>query len=220
MPSHYFVEAADFGSFARYVCALRENPLRVYSHELNKKQVLSSRRILSKSLFSIYSNVPKSGRYVSYNAKGGKEEFSVVSSTKSFAKYAPIVNLNSLPSTFIVNPKKIDEKFIPVHVEDLGSLARLTYDPELPDEWDLTLFLFPQKTKWIIGYITSIDLEDILYFFNYVILDKEPDKPFLQYSNADDKLPVFTDKFQHGLSYLPVVKLKEDHPIFGLNKKK
>lgn len=218
MPSHFFVEAADFGSFARYVCALRENTLRVYSHEMNKKQVLSSRRVLSKSLFSIFSVAPKSGRYVSYNAKGGKEEYSVVSSTKTFSQYAPIIHLNSLPSTFTINPKKIDEKFIPVHVEDLGSLARLTYDPEMPDELDLTLFAFPQKNKWIVGYITSLDLEDILYFFNYVILDKEPSKPFLQYSTNDDKTPIFTDKFQHGLSYLPVVKLKNGHPIFGLTK--
>lgn len=216
MPSHFFVEAADFGSFARYVCSLRENPLRVYCHKLNKKQVVSSRRILSKSLFSIYSTDTKNGRYVSYNAKGGREEFDIVNSTKSFAQYAPIINLHSLPSKFVINPKKIDEKFIPVHVEDLGSLARLTYDPELPDEIDLTLFLFPLKTKWIIGYITSMDLEDILHFFNYVELDNEPTKPFLQYSNSDDKTPVFTDKFQHGLSYLPVIKLKEAHPIFGL----
>ena len=218
MPSHFFVETADFGSFARYVCALRESPLRVYSHDLNKKRVLSSRKVLSKALFSIYTNSPKSGRYVLYNAKGGKEEFSVVNSTKSFAQYAPIVNLSSLPPKFIVNPKKVDGKFIPVHIEDLGSLARLTYDPESPDELDLTLFLFPQKTKWIIGYITSLDLEDILYFFNYVTLDKEPTKPFLQYSTNDDKTPVFTDKFQHGLSYLPVVKLKNGHPMFGLKK--
>ena len=218
MPSHFFVETDDFASFARYVCALRENPLRVYSHDLNKKRVLSSRKVLSKVLFSIYTNAPKSGRYISYNVKGGKEEASVVSSTKSFAQYSPIVHLSSLPSTFVINPKKINEKFIPVHVEDLGSLARLTYDPELPDEPDLTLFMFPQKTKWIIGYITSLDLEDILYFFYYVILDKEPSKPFLQYSTNDNKTPVFTDKFQHGLSYLPVVKLKESHAIFGLNK--
>ncbi len=218
MRSHFFVETADFGSFARYVCALRENPLRVYSHDLNKKRVLSSRKVLSKGLFSIYTSAPKSGRYISYNVKGGKEEASVVSSTKSFAQYAPIVHLSSLPSTFVINPKKITEKFIPVHVEDLGSLARLTYDPESPDELDLTLFMFPQKTKWIIGYITSLDLEDILYFFNYVVLDKEPSKSFLQYSTNDDKTPVFTDKFQHGLSYLPVVKLKDAHAIFGLNK--
>ena len=217
MPSHYFVETADFESFARYVCALKEHPLRVYSHNLHQKKVFSSRRILANSLFSIYTASTKNGRYISYNAKSGKEECNVVNSTKSFSQYAPIIHLTDLPSTFEINPKKIVDKFTPIHVDDLGSLARLTYDPELPDEPDLTLFMFPQKKKWIIGYVTSLDLEDILYFFNYVILDNEPAKPFLQYSTTDNKTPVFTDKFQHGLSYLPVVKLKDCHPIFGLN---
>ncbi len=217
MPNHYFIETADFESFARYVCALRENPMRVYSHNLNQKKVFSSRKTLANSLLSIYTSSSKSGRYISYNAKSGKEECNVVSSTKSFSQYAPIIHLQSLPKTFLINPKKIVDKFIPIHVEDLGSLARLTYDPELPDESELTLFMFPQKNKWIIGYITSIDLEDVVYFFNYVILDNEPAKPFLQYSTNDNKVPVFTDKFQHGLSYLPVVKLKNCHPIFGLN---
>lgn len=214
--SHYFVETADFESFARYVCALKENPLRVYSHDLNKKRVLSSRKILSKSLFSIYTVFPSTGRYISYNVKNGKEECSIVNSTKLFSQYAPIIHLSSIPTKFIINPKRIQDKFIPLKIEDLGSLARLTYDPELPDEPELTLFSFSQKTKWIIGYITSINLDNTLYFFNYVTLDTEPTKPFLQYSNNDDKTPIFTDKFQHGLSYLPVVKLKEAHPIFGL----
>ena len=217
MPSHYFIETADFDSFARYVCALRENPLRVYSHNFNQKKVLSSRKILSNALLSIYTESSKTGRYISYNAKGGKEECNVVNSTKAFSQYAPIINLSSLPKTFVINPKKIVDKFTPIHIEDLGSLARLTYDPELPDEPELALFTFPQKNKWIIGYVTSMDLEDVLYFFNYVILDKEPTKPFLQYSTTDNKVPVFTDRFQHGLSYLPVIKLKICHPIFGLN---
>lgn len=216
MSSQYFVETADFESFARYVCALKENPLRVYSHDLNKKKVLSSRRVLSKSLLSIYTVTPISGRYISYNVKNGKEECSIVNSTKLFSQYAPIIHLTALPTKIIVNSKKIQDKFTPLKIEDLGSLARLTYDPELPDEPDLTLFSFPQKTKWIIGYITSINLDNTLYFFNHVTLDSEPTKPFLQYSNNDDKVPVFTDRFQHGLSYLPVVKLKAGHPIFGL----
>lgn len=217
LPNQYFIETADFDSFARFVCAFRENTLRVYSHLLNKKKVLSSRRVLSNSLFSVYTDAPNSGRYVSYNAKSGKEECKVVNSTKSFSKYAPIIHLASLPSTFVINPKKIKDKFIPIQVEDLGSLARLTYDPELPDESDVNLFTFPQKEKWVIGYLTSLDLDETLYFFNYVILDKEPNKPFLQYSTNDDKTPVFSDQFQHGLSYLPVIKLKKIHPIFGLN---
>jgi hypothetical protein len=216
LPSQYFVEVADFACFARYVCSFRENPLRVYSHNFNGKKVLSSRRVLSKSLLSFYIDATKAGRYVSYSAKGGKEECDIVSSTKSFSIYAPIINLSSLPSSFIINPKKIEDKFKPIHIEDLGSLARLTYDPELPDDPDLTLVLFPKKQKWIIGYITSIDLEDVVYFFNYVILDKEPPTPFLCYSIQEAKEPVFADKFQHGYSYLPIIKLKQSHEIFGL----
>ena len=216
MLSHYFVETSDFDSFARYVCALRENSLRVYSHRLNGKNVLSSRRILSNSLLSFYTNAPNSGRYISYNAKGGKEDVSVVSSISAFSKYSPIINLNSLPKKFVINPKKIKDKFNPISIEDLGSLARLTYDPELSDEPDLTLFLFPLKRKWVIGHITKIDFNDTIYFFNYVTLDEDPSKPFLQYSTTDDKIPVFTDRFQHGLFYLPVIKLKKSHLIFGL----
>ncbi len=216
MPSQYFVEVDDFACFARYVCAIRENPLRVYSHNLNGKMVLSSRRILSNSLLSFYTLATKSGRYVSYSAKGGKEECDIVNSTKAFSSYAPIIHLSSLPSSFNIHPKKIEDKFKPIHVEDLGSLARLTYDPELPDEPDLTLFVFPYKQKWVIGYITKIDLEDVIYFFNYAVLDEEPSKPFLKYSLQETKEPIFTDKFQHGYSYLPIIKLKKGHEIFGL----
>ncbi|MFQ5573853.1 MAG: hypothetical protein ACE5EJ_06340 [Nitrosopumilaceae archaeon] len=217
MPAQYFVEVDDFACFARYVCSFRENPLRVYSHNLNGKMVLSSRRILSKSLLSFYTSTTKSGRYVSYSAKGGKEESGIVNSTKAFSTYAPIVHLNSLPSTFNTHPKKIEDKFKPIQVEDLGSLARLTYDPEAPDEPDLTLFLFPHKQKWIIGYITKIDLEDVVYFFNYVVMKEEPSKPFLRYSLQEAKEPIFTDRFQHGYSYLPIIKLKKEHQIFGLH---
>jgi len=156
------------------------------------------------------------GRYISYSVKGGKEEFGVVNSPKAISKYAPIVHLRSIPKIFEIDPKKIIDKFKTIQVDDLGSLARLTYDPEFPEEQDLTLYSFPHKKKWIIGYVTILDLEDIVYCFNYVSLDNEPTKPFLQYSLTEHKAPVFTNKFQHGYSYLPVIKLKSSHPIFGL----
>jgi hypothetical protein len=216
LPSHHFVEVADFACFARYVCFFRENPLRVYSHIFNGKKILSSRRVLSKSLLSFYTDTTKTGRYVSYSVRGGKEECDVVNSTKSFSTYAPIINISSLPSSFNMNPKKIDDKFKPIQIGDLGSLARLTYNPESPEEPDLTLVLFPKKKKWIIGYITSIDLDDTVYFFNYVKLDDEPASPFLRYSVQEAKEPLFTDKFQHGFSYLPIIKLKQSHEIFGI----
>ena len=216
MPEIHFVETASFSDFARYVCALREYPLRVYSYKLNGKIVLSSRQILSNSLFSFYIPTLKTGKYISYSEEEGKEHFAIINSTKAFAKYAPIIHLVSLPSNFTINPKHIKDKFNPIEVTDLGSLARLSYDPEFPDEPNVTLFLFPHKKKWVIGYITSIDFEDTVYFFNYVKLDKEPTKPFLQYSLQDDKDPVFIDSFRHGFRYLPVIKLKTCHKIFGL----
>ena len=216
LPSHCFVEVADFQNFAKYVCAFRENPLRVYSYDYKGEKVISSRRVLSNSLLSFYTKMPKMGRYVSYSVKGGQEECDIVNSTKSISQYGPIVHLSSLPKIFTINPKKITDKFKPIQVEDIGSIARLTYDPEFPDEPDLTLFLFPLKQKWIIGYITTLDLEKTIHIFNYTSLDKEPTKPFLQYSSPEHKPPEFTNKFRHGYSYLPVIKLKSNHPIFGL----
>ena len=217
MPEIHFVETASFLDFARYVCAFREYPLRVYSYKLNGKIVLSSRRILSNSLFSFYTTPPKTGRYISYSEEGGKERFAIINSTKTFAKYAPIIHLVSIPSNFTINPKQIKDKFKPIEVADLGSLARLTYNPEFPDAPDVTLFLFPHKKKWVIGYVTSIDFEDTVYFFNYVKLDKEPTKPFLHYSLQDDEDPIFTDSLRHGYRYLPVIKLKRYYKIFGFS---
>ena len=217
MPEIHFVETASFLDCARYVCAFREYPLRVYSSKLNGKLVLSSRRILSNSLFSFYVPTPKTGKYISYYEEKGKERFSIINSTKAHAKYAPIIHLVSLPSNLTINPKQIKDKFKPIEVVDLGSLARLTYNPEFPDEPDVTLFLFQHKKKWVIGYITSIDFEDTVYFFNYVKLDKEPTKPFLQYSLQNDRDSIFTDSFQHDYRYLPVIKLKRCHKIFGLS---
>ncbi|KAG2479174.1 MAG: hypothetical protein NPMRth3_1440002 [Nitrosopumilales archaeon] len=216
MKSQFFVEISDFESFARFVCALRENPLRVYSHDFKGEKVFSSRIVLSNSLLSFYTKAPKLGRYISYSVKGGREECVVANSTKAISKYAPIIHLSSIPKIFVIDPKKISDKFKTIQVEDLGSLARLTYDPEFPEEQDLTLYSFPHKKKWIIGYITELDLEETVHCFNYMSLENEPTKPFLQYSLSEQKTPVFTDKFQHGYSYLPVIKLKSSHPIFGL----
>ena len=220
LPSHCFVETADFESFVRYVCAFREYPLRVYSHYLHGQKVLSSRRVLSNTLLSFYTRSPKSGTYISYTKTGSKEQCAVVNSTTTLSNYAPIVHLNSLPSRFNLNPKKIKDRFKPIEVADFGSLARLTYNPELPDEPDLTLFSFSHKGKWVVGYITSVDMDYTVYFFNYVKLDNEPPKPFLQYVASDVKEPQFTDKFQHGYTYLPIIKLKESHLIFGLSSAK
>lgn len=215
MASQYFIQVASFADFARFVCAFRENPLRVYMHKLKGKQVFSSGINLADSVLSFYTPIPKDGRYILYDPKGGREHVDVVKSTKIVSNYAPIIRLKSLPYPQKTTMRDKD-KLQPIEIEDLGSLARLTYDPEFPEAPNLTLYSFPHKKNWIIGYVTTIELEETVGCFNYLILDQAPTKPFLKYAGHSGTSPEFSDKFQHGYPYLPVIKLQESHPIFGL----
>jgi hypothetical protein len=176
--------------------------------------VLSSRIVLSKSIIAFYTDY-ENGRYIEYDPRGGKETARVVSSIQSTSDHAPIVHLESLPFP-IKQYKKILDKFKTSKVQDLGNLARLTYDPEWPDDPKVTLLCFPKGKKWIVGYMTEIELLETVYCFYYVVIDKEPDKPFIKYSGHKGVPAQFTDIFQHGFPYLPVVKLKKEHLIFGL----
>ncbi len=216
MHNQCFIEVADFKNLARYVCAFRENSLRVYLHDLNGCMVFSAELALANTLLSFYTPTTKKGRYVSYELKGGKEHCDVVNSTKTISHYAPIIHLESLPSKIKIKTENLEDQFTPIKTGSLGSLVRIAFssDPDVPD---LTLFLFEHKKKWIIGQISSIDFDDPVYCFNYVTLDSEPTKPFLRYSSQDGKEPKFTDKFEHGYSYLAVIKLKHSYSIFGLN---
>ena len=217
LPTQHFVKVATFQDFARYVCAFREYPLRVYSHDFKGQKVFSSGMTLSNSVLLFYTPFTKEGAYISYSTRGGHEHYDIVNTTRIISNYAPIIHLESLPSPFKTSSRDIEDKFWPIHVKDLASLARLTYDPEYPDEPKLTLFLFPHKNKWVIGFVSSIDTDDVVYCFNYVTLDKEPTKSFLKYTSHTGSEPKFTDKFEHGYPYLPVVKLVESHPIFGIH---
>ena len=191
--------------------------MRVYAHKLRDKMVLSSRLVLSNSILAFYTDY-ENGRYVEYDLRNGKEIARVVDSIKSSSsKHAPIVHLDSLPFP-TKSYKKISDKFKTSKVKDLGSLARLTYDPEWPDNPKVTLLCFPMGKKWIIGYMSTIELDETVYCFYYVELDKEPNKPFIKYSGHKGIPTQFTDAFEHGFPYLSVVKLKETHLIFGLSK--
>ena len=75
----HFVEVDSFLDFARFVCAFREYPLRVYAHKLNNKMILSCRLVLSNSILAFYTDY-ENGRYIEYDPKGGKETAKVVNS--------------------------------------------------------------------------------------------------------------------------------------------
>ena len=210
-----FVELSSFDDLARYACAFRQYPQRVYSQELDGSRIISSSLTLANTLLIFYTSMPKSGRYVSYQVTAGKEICDIVESTKDISHYAPIVHMESKISSLPTKSQKTSDQFHPIQVKDLGSLARLTYDPELPDESNLTLYALPHKNSWILGYITSLEMDEVIYHFNYVELDSEPTKHFVKYQGNQGQDPTFSDDFDHGYSYLPIIKIKNEHSIFG-----
>ena len=109
--------------------------------------------------------------------------------------------ISSLPT----KTKDLSDQFHPIQVKDLGSLARLTYDPELPDEQNLTLYALPFENSWVLGYVTSLDMDEVYYHFNYVELRfRTFTKHFLKYQgNLGATSRIFSDSFDHGFSYLP-----------------
>lgn len=216
--NEYYVELSSFDDLARFVCALQEYPKRVYSQELDGARIISSSLTLANTLLIFYTPISKSGRYVSYQVDSGKEICDIVESTKTNSNYAPIVHMESKISSLPVKSKKISDQFHPIQVKDLGSLARLTYDPEFPDEQNLTLFALPHNKSWVMGYITSLEMDEVYYNFNYVELDSEPTKHFVKYQGNQGQDPEFSDNFDHGYSYLPIVKIKSKHSIFGLSE--
>lgn len=213
--NEYFIELSSFNDLARFACAFREYPQRVYSHEFNGERVVSCSMSLANTLLIFYTPLKKSGRYISYQLSAGKEICDIVESTKDISHYAPVIHMVSEISPLPQSEKNISDQFHPIQVEDLGSLARLTYDPEFPEDQKLSLFALPRKTSWVVGYITSIEMDEVYYNFNYVELDFEPSKNFLKYQGNQGKDPEFSDIIDHGFSYFPIIKIKNEHSIFG-----
>ena len=91
MVIQYFVEVSSFLDFARYTCALREYPLRVYKFTYKNKNIFSSRKLLANSILHFFVVSEKDGRYISYDPLGGKESASIVNEITKTGTYAPIV---------------------------------------------------------------------------------------------------------------------------------
>ncbi len=211
-----FIELSGFNDLARYACVFQEYPKRVYTQELDGSRIISSSQTLANTLLIFYTKMHKSGRYVSYRMNMGKEICDIVESTKNISHYAPIIHMASEISPLPVKSEKIADMFNPIRVQDLGSLARLTYDPEFPEEHAF-LYAFPNNTSWILGHVTSLEMDEVYYNFNYVELESEPVKSFIKYCGTHEQDPEFSDTFDHGYSYLPIIKIKNNHPLFGFS---
>jgi len=176
---------------------------------------------LANTLAVMYAPLPKDGRYVSYAIDGGRERTDVVDAASNAASYAPIIHVNSEPclTHMEVGPPADDipDVLHPIELADLGSLARLTYDPDFPDEPDPVIYAVPVGGLWALGYVAAYEMEEAHYVFYHVMRDAKPDKPFLRYGHDRAQEPELSDRIEHGYVYMPIVTVRDQHPIFGFD---
>jgi len=206
-----YIEVASPLEFSRLVCALERVPRVSFLHEHEGKVVLSVQMdLLKEKPIIYYTPITDKDHYLCYEFKSGKEISSVVSSTSDAARlYSPIVKIKSLPDN-LKGGNGSEEKYHPIELEDLASLAKLSYGFE---DAPFPLFTFPRNGKWLMGVFMNFNEEGASYFC-HVVLDNNPEKPFLKYSTNNGTEPSFVENpKEHGYSYIKIIKLKDTHPL-------
>lgn len=197
--------------FSRLVCALERAPRVSFLHEHGGRKVLSVQMdLLHERPVIYYTPAEGSGHYLCYGFRGGREESAVVdSAADSSMLYSPIVRIKSLPGNLMPGNGDAD-KYHPLQLEDLASLAKLSYGFE---EAPFPLFSFPAGGGWLVGVFMNFNEEGPSYFC-CVELDEEPPMPFLKYSTSNGAAPSFVGSpEEHGYSYIKVIRLKDAHPL-------
>jgi len=210
LPSYIQVDSTL--EFSRLVCALERMPRVSFLHEHEGKQVLSVQMDLLKEKPIIYfAPFNQLGHYLCYGFRAGKEESEFVNKTGDSTRlYSPIVKIKSLPDSLKPTKDVLAEKYQPIELEDLESLAKLSYGFE---EAPFPLFCFPFKNKWLIGVFMNFNEEGASYFC-YVLLDSQPENPYLKFSTNNGISTQFvSNPGEHGYSYIKIIKLKETHPL-------
>ena len=203
--------------FTRLVCALERSPRVSFLHEHKGAKVLSVQMdLLKQSPVIYYTPVENFNHYLCYGFKSGKEESLMVDSTIDTSKmYSPIVKIKSLPQSLKPSPENNTAKYQPIELDDLASLAKLSYGFE---ESPFPLFAFPFKGQWFLGVFLNFN-EDGDSFFCYVVLNEEPVKPFLKHTATNSSEPILVDNTsEHGYSYIKIVKLHETHPLVNYDQ--
>ncbi len=206
-----YIQVYSSLEFSRLVCALERAPRVSFLHEHDGKKVLSVQMdILKEKPIVYYTPLENNGHYICYGLKGGKEESGIADTTSDSSKlYSPIVRIKSLPETLKPGNGTLD-RYQPIELEDMASLAKLSWGFE---EIPFPLFLFPRNEKWLIGVFMNFNEEGTSYFC-HVVLDKDPQKPFLKFSTNNGLDPTFVDNpSEHGYSYIKIIKLKDTHPL-------
>jgi hypothetical protein len=206
-----YIQVHSALEFTRLVCALERAPRVSFLHDYNGKKILSVQMdVLKEKPIVYYTDLDHNGHYLCYGMKGGKEESEIVDTTSDASKlYSPIVRIKSLPKTLKPGNGTLD-RYQPIQLEDMSSLAKLTWGVE---EMPFPLFLFPHNDKWLIGVFMNFNDEGTSYFC-HVVLDSDPQKPFLKFTTTNSSQPIFVENpSEHGFSYIKVIKLKDTHPL-------
>ena len=206
-----YIQVSSVLEFSRLVCALERAPRVSFLHEHDGRKVLSIQMdILKEKPVVYFTPVEKHGNYLCYGMRGGKEEFTVVDSTSDSSKlYSPIVRIKSLPSTLRPGNGTLD-RYQPIELEDLSSLVKLTWGL---DDIPFPIFSFPKNDKWLVGIFMTFNEEGPSYFC-HVVLDREPQNPFLKFTTNNGTEPAFVaSPSEHGYSYAKIIKLKDTHPL-------
>lgn len=205
-----YIQVSSTLEFSRLVCALERAPRISFLHEHEGKKILSVQMdILKEKPIVYYTPLENKGHYLCYDLKGGKEQTEIVNSTSDASRlYSPIVRIKSLPDTLKPGNGTAD-RYQPIELEDLASLAKLTYGFE---ENPFPLFLFPYNDIWLIGVFMNFTEEGESYFC-HVVLDNDPQKPFLKFTNNNSEPSFVKIPSEHGYSYMKIIKLKDTHPL-------
>jgi len=205
-----YIQVYSTLEFSRLVCALERAPRISFLHEHEGKKILSVQMdVLKEKPIVYYTPLENQGHYLCYDFRGGKEQTEIVDSTSDASRlYSPIVKIKTLPSTLRPGNGTLD-RYEPIELEDLSSLAKLTYGFE---ENPFPLFLFPHKDNWLIGVFMNFT-EDGTSYFCHVVLNKDPQKPFLKFTNNNSEPDFVESPTEHGFSYVKIIKLKDTHPL-------
>ena len=205
-----YIQVSSTLEFSRLVCALERAPRISFLHEHEGRKILSVQMdVLKEKPIVYYTPLEHKGHFLCYALRGEKEQTEIVNSTSDASKlYSPIVRIKSLPDTLKPGNGTLD-RYQPIELEDIASLAKLTWGFE---ENPFPLFLFPHSDKWLIGVFMNFTEEGTSYFC-HVVLDKDPQKPFLKFSNNNSEPSFVQNPSEHGYSYVKIIKLKDTHPL-------
>lgn len=206
--------------FARLVCALERFPHASFLHDHGGRRVLSAQVDVLEDVPVIYyaplgeEEGGAGENYLSYAARGGREEARMVGSAGDASiAYSPIVRVRSLPASLRPGAGGPGPLYHPVALEDMASLARLSYAFE---ESPFPLFAYPRGEEWLVGMFMTLSESGASYFCHARAGGDGggPSAPFLRFSASTGAAPSFVGTpDEHGYNYAKVIRLRGAHPL-------